>query len=189
MGKKSSNLSETFLGAMIDAEHVTIWTDVEGVRSTDPKLGVETVGRPSFTYEQARHVAHHGLKLMYPTMIEPVESKGIPIRIASALVPRGDKTVVSSQGAGNSAPIVTMHESETRGMKNVSAVFSPMKEWSTALAEAIQGVNDTSDCYVTSDPRDEVVTVRLRAEEAPSFAIRLHELLVLNKEQAHETTA
>ena len=189
MGKESSNLSATFLGAMIDAEQVTIWTDVEGVRSTDPKLGVDTVARTEFTYEQARHVAHHGLKLMYPTMIEPVESLGIPIRMASALNPDGDKTVVSGQGAGNSAPIVTMHESENEGMLNVSAVFSPMKEWSTALAEAIQGVNDTSDCYVTSDPQDEVVTVRLLLNEAPSFAIRLHELLVLNKEQAHETAA
>ena len=109
MGRESSNLSATLLASLIGAERVEVWTDVEGVRSADPNLVSPTLLRPHLSYGQAQHAAHHGLKLLYKTMIDPVERSGIPITIRCTSAPDGDRTEINATPAPVD-PIITLVE-------------------------------------------------------------------------------
>jgi aspartate kinase len=186
MGKESSNMSATLLASMIDATMVTIWTNVEGIRSIDPALVSTTLPRPAMSYAEAKHAAHHGLKLLYPTMIEPAEQAGIPIRIASAFEWKGASTMISAE-RDHVRPIVNVFNGPNDGMAYVSVVFVNVSQWTSALARAIDAVNEPDQCYVSSDPRDQVVTIRLPRTEAQALAVRLHEVIVLEQELSHET--
>ncbi|RPI67624.1 MAG: hypothetical protein EHM43_07180, partial [Ignavibacteriae bacterium] len=109
MGRESSNLSATFLASLLGADEVRIWTDVEGIRTGDPALAEKTDGIPTLSYEQARTAAHHGVKLLFATMIEPAERAGIPIRIGSVWNPSGGETRISHTD-GDPLPIVAVHD-------------------------------------------------------------------------------
>lgn len=97
MGKESSNLTATVAGLMMQAEQIIIVTDVAGVRSADPHLVSHTELRPTLSFQQARIAAQHGVKLLYPTMIEPAERAGIPIMMHNLYGPVEEQTVIGAQ--------------------------------------------------------------------------------------------
>ena len=176
MGKESSNLTATFVASLIAAERVVIWTDVDGIRSIDPKIESETELRPFLTYEQAKHAAHHGLKLLYKTMIEPAERSGIPITIAATHSSGGETTVISSAQT-DVRPIVTLVETDVPGMWAVHVLFTNTLQWLSALHSAVAGINDSLRLHVLADPAASVVTITLSEEDAYSLARQLHATL------------
>ncbi len=113
MGMESSNFTASLLAELLRARDVTIWTDVEGVRSGDPKLVATTRGIPRLSYRQASSAALNGVKLLHPRMISPAERAGIPILFRSAFRPDGDFTTVGPDEARDHAPIVGCTEPVT----------------------------------------------------------------------------
>lgn len=183
MGNESSNLTATLLASMLEATQVIIYTDVPGIRSADPKVCGETMLRGGFTFEQAKHASKHGLKLLYPTMIEPAARAGIPICITSVEPLQSENTVIAST-APPSDPIVTIHEGDSAETKRVSVVFSSVQRWTSAIAEAAKNINDFEECYVSSDPADQSLTILCRAENAATIAGFLHDYLIMNPKNA-----
>lgn len=185
MGRESSNLSATMLAALIDAERVVVWTDVEGVRSTDPGLVSTTTVRPHLSYAQARHAAHHGLKLLYKTMIDPVEDAGIPISIRSIMKPEGEHTEIDGTTTPVE-PIVTLsQEAANPSTMVVTILFCDTHAWLTSLAKATPSLNEPEGLYVVSDPEEEAVTVRAHPTDAQLLTQLLHDHL----NTAHKETA
>ncbi|MBL7998685.1 MAG: hypothetical protein JNL32_08625 [Candidatus Kapabacteria bacterium] len=109
MGKESSNLTASLMGELLRANDVVIYTDVEGVQTADPKLGI-TGTQPirQMSYAQAYHAAVNGVKLLYPTMIEPLRRAGIRLVIRSLQKPDGGATVVSALPDLDARALVTM---------------------------------------------------------------------------------
>lgn len=181
MGRESSNLTATFLASLTGADRIVVWTDVEGVRSADPSWAPATQVRPVMSYEQAKHAAHHGLKLLYRTMIEPAEEAGIPITIASAAHPDGDHTEISSH-APLIEPIVTT-EALPGDMVRVNLLFTDMADWLGALQEAITGLQETSRISVVANPAESVVTITAPADQATLLAQHLHSYLTTHHQR------
>lgn len=177
MGRESSNLTATLLASLLGAEAVHIWTDVEGIRTGDPALMQNTQHIAQLSYEQATIAAHHGVKLLFSTMIEPAERAGIPIRISSIWNPAAGTTTISNE-AGEPHPIVAIHDANGAELRNVDLIFVTPEEWLSALSSSINAVNDTDSFYVISDPNDHSVTISVDVDDAPLLATRLHTLLV-----------
>lgn len=176
MGKESSNLTATLLGSLLDAQEVVIFTDVEGVRSADPHLTENTLLRPHLTYQQARVAAHHGLKLLYPTMIDPAAEAGLPIRIASAENPNGGTTVIDGAN-GDCLPIVIVHH----GMDDaeITTVFIDCAEWLQAVSSVVQNLPKNTPCDVHTSHADRTAVLRVPAHMASDVARILHQELSL----------
>jgi len=171
MGKESSNLTATFLASLIDAREVVIWTDVEGVRSADPHLMDATAPRPHLSYHEARTAAHEGLKLLYPTMIEPAELAGIPIRIASALKPDGECTIIDGK-PGSSRPIVIVQTSESHC--SISTVCVNVPSWLNAISRVLTDVQDIPLCDVSSNSEMRTAIIRVPETYSQNIARLLH---------------
>ena len=66
LGRGGSDYSATILGAALDADEVIIWTDVDGVKTADPRLVPEARTIPEISYREAAELAYFGAKVLHP---------------------------------------------------------------------------------------------------------------------------
>ena len=87
LGRGGSDYTATLLGAMLDAEAVEIWTDVNGVMSADPKMVREAFSLESLSYDELMELSHWGARVMHPSAVKPARDQDIPIVIRNTLNP------------------------------------------------------------------------------------------------------
>ena len=92
LGREGSDFSAALLASSLDADSLNIWSDVEGVLTTDPRVfpGAQTIAELS--YKAATKIAKLGAKVLFPETLAPVQEKGIPVFVGSSLKPNGRGT-------------------------------------------------------------------------------------------------
>lgn len=105
LGRGGSDYSAAIIGSAIDAEEIQIWTDVDGIMTTDPKLvpNAKTIARVSFA--EASELAYFGARVLHPKTILPALRKGIPVKVLNSLNPGNEGTVILSDSHKNSHAI------------------------------------------------------------------------------------
>lgn len=99
LGRGGSDYTASLLGAMLEAEVIEIWTDVDGVMTANPKQVSRAFSIPKMTYEEALEMSHFGAKVIYaPTMI-PAMKSGIPISIHNTFNPEHPGTIIQQHSA------------------------------------------------------------------------------------------
>ena len=78
----------------VDAERIEIWTDVDGVRTADPRRVPNTKYLEKISFEEAAEMAHFGAKVLHPLTIEPAVKKNIPIYVLNSMNPSGKGTAI-----------------------------------------------------------------------------------------------
>lgn len=101
LGRGGSDYSATILGAALDADEVIIWTDVDGVLTSDPRLVPEARTIPEISYREAAELAYFGAKVLHPKTIRPVMPKGIPVWIRNSFAPEQPGTKITPGGRSN----------------------------------------------------------------------------------------
>ena len=94
LGRGGSDYSASLIGMAIDAERIEIWTDVDGVRSADPRVVENTRYLEKISFEEAAEMAHFGAKVLHPLTIEPAVKKSIPIHVLNSMNPSGQGTAI-----------------------------------------------------------------------------------------------
>ncbi len=94
LGRGGSDFTATIIGAALGAEEVQIWTDVNGIMTTDPRIipTAKTIERIS--YEEAAELAYFGAKVVHPSTIQPAVERAIPVLVLNTKDPDGPKTVI-----------------------------------------------------------------------------------------------
>ena len=95
IGRGGSDYTAALIGAALDAGEIDIWTDVDGVMSTDPKKVKDAFPQHSLSYIEAMEMSHFGAKVIYPPTLQPAFSKKIPLRIKNTFNPAFQGTVIS----------------------------------------------------------------------------------------------
>ena len=85
LGRGGSDYTATLLGAILDAEAVEIWTDVNGVMSADPRIVKEAFSLKSLSYDELMELSHWGAKVMHPAAVQPAREKGLRVFIRNTL--------------------------------------------------------------------------------------------------------
>ena len=96
LGRGGSDYSASLIGLAIDAERIEIWTDVDGVRTADPRRVPNTKNLEKISFEEAAEMAHFGAKVLHPLTIEPAVKKNIPIYVLNSMNPSGKGTAILS---------------------------------------------------------------------------------------------
>ena len=94
LGRGGSDYSASLIGMSIDAERIEIWTDVDGVRSADPRKVKNTKYLEKISFEEAAEMAHFGAKVLHPLTIEPAVKKNIPLYVLNSMNPSGKGTAI-----------------------------------------------------------------------------------------------
>ncbi|OIT24865.1 bifunctional aspartokinasehomoserine dehydrogenase 1, chloroplastic [Nicotiana attenuata] len=79
--RDGSDFSAAIMGALFKARQVTIWTDVDGVYSADPRKVSEAVILKTLSYQEAWEMSYFGANVLHPRTIVPVMQYDIPIVI------------------------------------------------------------------------------------------------------------
>jgi aspartokinase/homoserine dehydrogenase 1 len=94
LGRGGSDFTATILGSALDADQVWIWTDVNGVMTTDPRVVPDANTLPEISYAEAAELAYFGAKVIHPKTILPAAEKNIPIRILNSFNPSHAGTLI-----------------------------------------------------------------------------------------------
>ncbi len=95
LGRGGSDYTATILSVALAADEVWIWTDVDGIMTTDPKIVKSAKMLPQLSYGEAAEMAIFGAKAMHPSALEPVTDAHIPVRIRNVFNPENQGTLIA----------------------------------------------------------------------------------------------
>ncbi|MBK8502323.1 MAG: bifunctional aspartate kinase/homoserine dehydrogenase I [Saprospiraceae bacterium] len=95
LGRGGSDYTVSLVGAALNAGSIEIWTDVNGVLTSDPRKVDKAFTIEKMTYAEAVEMSHFGAKVIYPPTIQPALEKKIPIYIKNTFNPDHGGTLIS----------------------------------------------------------------------------------------------
>ncbi len=172
LGRGGSDYSAAILGAVLPADEVWIWTDVDGVMTADPRLVPTASTIPVLSYREIAELAYFGAKVVHPKTIRPVIEAGIPLRVCNTFNPDHPGTrLVEENGAqlnGAIKAVTAIHQQslitlEGRGMLGVPGVaartFGAVAATGTSVPLITQASSEQSICFaVPLEAVDQVIT-------------------------------
>ncbi len=167
LGRGGSDYSAGILGAVLPADEVWIWTDVDGVMTADPRMVPEAQTLSQISYGEIAELAYFGAKVLHPKTIRPVVEAGIGLRICNTFNPQhpGTRLVANGGNHGAGKPVkgeqvikavtairkqrlVTI---EGRGMLGVPGVaartFAAVASTGTSVPLITQASSEQSICF------------------------------------------
>ena len=110
LGRNGSDYSASILGSLSEAESVTIWTDVDGVLTGDPRVVNKARMIEQMTYDEAIELSYFGAEVIHPKTMAPLMHKEIPLYIRNTFNPESLGTSINSQ------------QKNTRAVKGISTI-------------------------------------------------------------------
>lgn len=183
LGRNSSDFSGTIVGAALEADEVTLWTDVDGILTADPRIVTEARSILEMSYIEASELAELGAKVLHPKTLRPVMERGIPLSIRNTFAPDRPGTKITATGprgvsevkalaAAADVALITLRGSSDEDLEN--ALRRALSAAATAQAEvrlvARSSISPNEVCIVVSSALVEVTTDALRREFAQELA-------------------
>lgn len=105
IGRGGSDYSASIIGAAVDATAIEIWTDVDGMMTTDPRIVPEAAKIKTISFAEASELAYFGAKVLHPATLRPAMVKDIPVYICNSRRPYVKGTAILSQAPHSNSPI------------------------------------------------------------------------------------
>ncbi len=84
LGRGGSDTSAVALAAALNAQRCDIYTDVEGVYTTDPRIVPKASRLDVISYEEMLELAHAGANVLHPRSVETAKQYAVPLRVRSS---------------------------------------------------------------------------------------------------------
>lgn len=140
LGRNGSDYSAAILAVCLDANVCEVWTDVDGVYNSDPRLINDAKLLDTMSYHEAMELSYFGAKILHPKTISPLRQFKIPCRIKNTHAPENPGTYISETSAESDDMIravtnlpdvamITVSGPEMKGMVGMaSRVFSTISQ-------------------------------------------------------------
>jgi len=100
LGRGGSDYSASIIGFCLKALEIQIWTDVDGIFTTDPRLVKSARSLSVVSFREAAELATFGAKVLHPRTIHPAVKAGIPVRVLNTFNPKGKGTLIINETKG-----------------------------------------------------------------------------------------
>ena len=99
LGREGSDYSAAIFAYCLDAKDMTIWKDVPGVMTGDPRKFENVELLSNISYEEAIEMAYYGASVIHPKTLQPLKQKSIPFFVKSFISPEkaGTKIGISTE--------------------------------------------------------------------------------------------
>ena len=99
LGREGSDYSTAIFAYCLDAKDMTIWKDVPGVMTGDPRKFENVELLSNISYEEAIEMAYYGASVIHPKTLQPLKQKSIPFFVKSFINPEkaGTKIGISTE--------------------------------------------------------------------------------------------
>jgi aspartokinase/homoserine dehydrogenase 1 len=182
LGRNGSDFSGSIFGALLSAEEIIIWTDVDGVLSADPRLVPNAQVIDQLSYNEAMELAYFGAKVIHPQTMEPAVARDIPIYIRNTFAPQKRGTLICANPVSalkvkgiTTIDSVALVNLEGAGMIGVPGtahrLFGALRDSGISVILISQGSSEHSICFAIPEAQ------AVRAEEAVrrAFDAELHD--------------
>ncbi len=92
-----SDYTACLIGAVLRADEIQIWTDIDGMHNNDPRFVPNTTPVRQLNFEEAAELAYFGAKILHPTCIQPAHYAGVPVRLLNTMDPSAPGTIINEQ--------------------------------------------------------------------------------------------
>ncbi len=112
LGREGSDFTGAIFANILNAENQTIWKDVEGVMSADPKEFPDAQLLPELSFAEVIEMAYYGAQVIHPKTIKPLQNKGIPLHVKCFLDPSLPGTIISKKQTKNLPPVIIIKQNQ-----------------------------------------------------------------------------
>jgi aspartate kinase len=97
IGRGGSDYSAAIVGAGLGAERIEIWTDVDGILTTDPRICPDARRIKVISFDEAAELAYFGAKVLHPATVLPAIQKNIPVYVLNSRNPSCEGTKITTR--------------------------------------------------------------------------------------------
>jgi len=181
LGRGGSDFSAAILGSALGAERIEIWTDVDGMMTTDPNLCSGARRIKVISFDEAAELAYFGAKVLHPATLVPAIDKNIPVQVLNSRNPKNEGTRITAR-----APSCTNTFKAIAAKKRITVVdvVSARMLMAHGFLKSIFEVFDRHHCPVDVVSTSEVsVSLTVDSNEAiPAIAADLDKLAYVKYE-------
>ncbi|WP_116108365.1 aspartate kinase [Lewinella sp. IMCC34191] len=112
LGREGSDYSAAIFSYCLDAESMSIWKDVPGVLTADPRLFENVSKIDRLSYKEAIEMTYYGAKVIHPKTIKPLQNKSIPLHVRSFIDPDAPGTLVTDDAGDAYPPMVAVEKEQ-----------------------------------------------------------------------------
>jgi aspartate kinase len=176
LSRGGSDFSAAILGSALDADEIWIWTDVDGIFTTDPRYDKNARIIKVISFVEALEMAFFGAEILHPKTIEPAMEKDIPVRVRNTFDPENQGTlivreqeksteVVKAITVLNNTALLTISGAGMIGVPGIAArVFSSLAREKVNIMMISQGSSEVNISVVIEEGDLERSVETLRAE-------------------------
>ncbi|KAB8196182.1 aspartate kinase, partial [Lysobacter maris] len=171
LGRNGSDHSGAIFAVLFGADELTIWTDVDGVLSADPRLVPDAVCLPMLSYAEACELAYFGARVLHPQTMAPAIRHALPIRIRNSRAPQAPGTLISTVSRGpdglHGTPVKGLSLAEDLALLELSGagligvpgtaerMFAALRQAGVSVIMISQGSSEHSICCVVRQAQAE----------------------------------
>lgn len=192
LGRGGSDTTAVALAAVLEADECQIFTDVEGVFTTDPRVVEGARCLRSLTFEEMLELASLGSKVLHTRAVEFASKYQMPIRVLSSFTDAPGTLITSEDNIAMEQPIIsgiafTRDEAKltVRGVKDIpgiaSRILGPVSEANIEVDMIVQNVSADGSTDFTFTVRREDYDKALAILEKVSADIDVREVSGDNK--------
>ena len=114
LGREGSDYTAAIFSYCLDAESMSIWKDVPGVLTGDPRLFDHMTKLETLSYGEAIEMTYYGAQVIHPKTIRPLQNKQIPLKVKSFVDPAGSGTTIQqTTEAIDYPPMIVVKNNQT----------------------------------------------------------------------------
>ncbi|QED28164.1 bifunctional aspartate kinase/homoserine dehydrogenase I [Microvenator marinus] len=181
LGRNGSDYSAAIFGALLQAQEIVIWTDVDGVMSANPRLVPDAIVLESMSYHEAMELAYFGAKVIHPSTMAPAVARSIPLYIKNTFAPEKPGTrihtasdprfAVKGIATVDQMALINVEGTSMIGVPGIaSRLFGALREADVNVVMISQGSSEHSICFAV--PEKDTKAARAAVEQA--FFAELH---------------
>ena len=104
LGRGGSDFTAALVGGGLHAGAIEIWTDVNGIMTTDPRICPDALRVKTISFEEAAELAYFGAKVLHPATILPAVQKSIPVWVLNSRNPDNEGTKITAIAPSCASP-------------------------------------------------------------------------------------
>ncbi len=158
LGRNGSDYSASIFAALLSSVEISIWTDVDGVLSADPRLVPDAKVLEELSYNEAMELAYFGAEVLHPATMTPAVTEEIPIYIRNTFNPSGKGTRIHVQSRTDSPvkgfasisaiALLNLEGSAMVGVPGISErLFGGLRRAGVSVVMISQGSSEHSICF------------------------------------------
>lgn len=173
LGRGGSDLTATVLGRALKAERITLWKDVPGLMTTDPRLVPSARIVPQLNVREAAELAYYGAKVLHPRALIPLARTAVPVFVRPFATPDAPGTEISTRHTLDKYPVkalsivrqqalVTVTGNGMLGVPGIAArTFAALQQAGISVTLISQASSEHSICLCIPAERGDDARVAL----------------------------